>query len=196
MSTHPYSGYSGCEEDLDESSAPGGLELVRRFINTLELENDGIDQLATPAGLDEFLEYWELPSAKATDRDRLRAIELREALRELIEAEDGTGAAAPVYERVNRALAGSSLELRFESDGSAGLQPKGKGVDAAFAAIAAAIREAMIAGDWKRLKVCASESCRWAFFDRSRNHSRAWCRMQECGNRAKVRAFRERRAEA
>jgi predicted RNA-binding Zn ribbon-like protein len=191
----PYSGYSGCGEDLDESSAPGGLELVRRFINTLELENESLDQLDSIAGLEEFIDYWELPAGKATEADRKRAVELREALRELIEAEDGAGAQAPAYERVNAALSGSSLGLRFAADGTASLQPEGKGVDAAFAAIGAAIREAMIAGDWERLKVCASDQCRWAFYDRSRNHSRAWCRMQECGNRAKVRAYRERRSE-
>jgi predicted RNA-binding Zn ribbon-like protein len=40
--------------------------------------------------------------------------------------------------------------------------------------------------------VCAAEDCRWAFYDRSRNRSRTWCSMEECGNRAKARSYRAR----
>lgn len=186
--------YSGCEEDLDESAAPERLELVRRFLNTLELENDGFDQFASTAGLSDFLREWELPAGRPSEGDRVRAVELRESLRELIEAQDGPGANAGAYKRVNAALGDSALGVRFEPDGTASLEPLGSGLDAAFAEIAAAIKEAMVAGEWRRLKVCSSDSCRWAFYDRSRNRSRSWCRMQECGNRAKVRAFRERRS--
>ena len=46
--------------------------------------------------------------------------------------------------------------------------------------------------DWKRLKACPGPDCGWAFADRSRNGSRRWCQMSECGNRAKGAAFRER----
>ena len=37
------------------------------------------------------------------------------------------------------------------------------------------------------VRVCASEDCRWLFLDTSKNHSRRWCDMKSCGNRAKVR---------
>ena len=43
-----------------------------------------------------------------------------------------------------------------------------------------------------RLKRCVA--CPWLFLDRSRNGSRRWCSMEHCGNRAKVRAHRERAA--
>jgi predicted RNA-binding Zn ribbon-like protein len=52
--------------------------------------------------------------------------------------------------------------------------------------------ESMVAGTWSRLKVCPADDCQWAFYDHSRNHSRTWCEMEECGNRAKARAWRER----
>ncbi len=45
---------------------------------------------------------------------------------------------------------------------------------------------------WKRLKACPGPDCGWVFADRSRNGSRRWCQMSECGNRAKGAAFRER----
>jgi predicted RNA-binding Zn ribbon-like protein len=37
------------------------------------------------------------------------------------------------------------------------------------------------------VRICASEDCNWLFLDTSKNHSRRWCNMQSCGNRAKVR---------
>jgi predicted RNA-binding Zn ribbon-like protein len=47
-----------------------------------------------------------------------------------------------------------------------------------------------------RLSLCAADDCGWLFIDSSRNHSRRWCDMADCGNRAKVRRFRSRRREA
>jgi len=42
----------------------------------------------------------------------------------------------------------------------------------------------------KRVGQCADEEgCGWLFWDSSRNRSRRWCAMSDCGNRAKVRRF-------
>jgi predicted RNA-binding Zn ribbon-like protein len=46
--------------------------------------------------------------------------------------------------------------------------------------------------DVKRLRECANVDCRWLFVDRSRNRSRRWCDMQNCGNVMKARRYRER----
>lgn len=45
-----------------------------------------------------------------------------------------------------------------------------------------------------QLRECASDTCEWLFLDRSRNHTRRWCDMNDCGARTKVRRFRARRA--
>ena len=45
---------------------------------------------------------------------------------------------------------------------------------------------------WPRLKAC--RQCGYAFFDRSKNRSAAWCAMSICGNRTKNRTYRRRRA--
>ncbi|MBT5873534.1 MAG: hypothetical protein HOH43_08960 [Candidatus Latescibacteria bacterium] len=37
-----------------------------------------------------------------------------------------------------------------------------------------------------RLKECANEGCAWVFLDGSKNRSRRWCDMRDCGNRAKA----------
>ncbi len=41
--------------------------------------------------------------------------------------------------------------------------------------------------------ICASDDCNWLFFDTSKNHSRRWCDMKGCGNRAKARRHYERK---
>lgn len=47
--------------------------------------------------------------------------------------------------------------------------------------------------DVGQLKQCGGTACGWLFLDTTRNHSRQWCQMADCGNLAKVRRFRERR---
>ena len=37
--------------------------------------------------------------------------------------------------------------------------------------------------------------CGWLFIDTSRNHSRRWCSMESCGNRAKARDFYQRKTQ-
>jgi len=40
--------------------------------------------------------------------------------------------------------------------------------------------------------MCAADDCAWVFLDTSKNHSRRWCDMKACGNRAKARRFNAR----
>jgi predicted RNA-binding Zn ribbon-like protein len=47
----------------------------------------------------------------------------------------------------------------------------------------------------QRVKLCNAHDCGWLFVDESRNRSRRWCDMSDCGNRAKARRFRERQRE-
>lgn len=44
----------------------------------------------------------------------------------------------------------------------------------------------------RRIKICANGHCDWMFLDESRTGRRRWCRMNVCGNAAKVQRFRER----
>ncbi|MHB8730335.1 MAG: CGNR zinc finger domain-containing protein [bacterium] len=46
-----------------------------------------------------------------------------------------------------------------------------------------------------RIHKCESPTCDWLFMDTSRNHSRRWCDMKSCGNRAKARRYYERHRE-
>lgn len=48
----------------------------------------------------------------------------------------------------------------------------------------------------RRLKLCANDACRWAFWDLSRPGTGKWCSMQVCGGRSKAREYRRRRRAA
>ena len=53
----------------------------------------------------------------------------------------------------------------------------------------------LASADLRRVGACANERCGWLFLDTSRNHSRRWCAMEDCGNRAKARRhYRRQRA--
>jgi predicted RNA-binding Zn ribbon-like protein len=47
----------------------------------------------------------------------------------------------------------------------------------------------LVSDELKRIKACADPDCGWLFIDVSRNKSRRWCDMQDCGNRAKASRF-------
>ncbi len=52
--------------------------------------------------------------------------------------------------------------------------------------------ELLTTADLSRLRECCGEECGWLFEDTSKNRSRQWCDMQNCGNLAKVRRYRTR----
>jgi len=174
--------------------APGDLELIRAFVNTRDVES-GRDDLATPAALGAWLAAHGLRAGGARPADLRRAVALREALRAVLLANNGgpePGDAA--LGALADAAGAARLGLAFAPDGTAVLRPAAEGVPAALGHLLAAVAAAQAAGTWARLKVCAADDCRWAFYDRSRNRSSLWCSMQVCGNRAKVRAYRARAA--
>src|SRR6185503_1978589 len=62
--------------------------------------------------------------------------------------------------------------------------------------IARSAADLLTSSDRERVKECASATCEWVFLDRSRNRSRRWCDMSDCGNRAKARRFHEKKQAA
>jgi predicted RNA-binding Zn ribbon-like protein len=59
--------------------------------------------------------------------------------------------------------------------------------------IAWSATELLTSDNLRRVGECAGHNCGWLFLDTSRNHSRRWCNMRECGNRAKARRHYRRR---
>ncbi len=178
--------------------APGRLELVRAFVNTLDIEA-GTDEFTSPGALDAWMQARGLtgpaPSGAATEEDLRQAIETREALRSVLlthvteqhSARAGAAALRPL-------AAGLPVRLMVGDDGTVRAAPDGQGAAAGLAGLLLVAAEAATAGTWSRLKVCSADDCRWAFYDRSPTRSGCWCSMAVCGSRAKSRAFRRRAA--
>lgn len=53
--------------------------------------------------------------------------------------------------------------------------------------------ELLVSDEARKVKECGDKACRWLFLDSSRNQSRRWCAMKDCGNRAKARRFYSRK---
>lgn len=56
--------------------------------------------------------------------------------------------------------------------------------------------ELLTSGELDRVHECEGDQCGWLFLDRSKNRSRRWCAMSDCGNVAKVRRYRRRKSVA
>jgi predicted RNA-binding Zn ribbon-like protein len=182
----------------ERAPAPGSLRLVQEFVNTRDVLA-GTDELASPEGLAAWLDEQALPrSGRPFAAHEVRAAtELREALRAVLRANSGGAADPAAADRVNQASDRAPLRLRLDAEGGARLEEaagRRPGVDAALGRVLAAAYTAMADGSWSRLKVCGSDDCEWAFYDRSRNRSGHWCDMAACGSRHKVRAYRARHA--
>jgi predicted RNA-binding Zn ribbon-like protein len=181
------------ETKPDTKAAPGELELVRNFVNTLDID-DALDDLGTPEEVRRWFSERELmdPDEPVTEGDLRRALDVREGLRALLLANNGSPFDAGAIERLDRAASRAGLRLRFHAGGCAEFEPDATGVDGALARLLAIVAEARVEGEWPRLKACAEHTCEWAFYDKSKNRSKKWCRMEVCGNVAKARAYRER----
>ena len=174
--------------------APGELELVRSFVNTWDAEDD-TDAIASPDALRGWLVDNGLldGGAKVTANDQRRAAGVREALRATLRAHHGHDEEEWADDALCDASERAKLQVLFDKDGASRLVPTATGVDGALGRLLTIVHEADREGHWIRLKVCPADDCQWAFYDRSRNRSATWCDMKVCGNRHKVREYRERR---
>jgi predicted RNA-binding Zn ribbon-like protein len=171
-------------------------ELILDFVNTLHKDPHGNEEeLSSPAGLAVWLRsHGLLEGGRATPADLARAIELREALRVLLLANNDVEVeTAGAYTVLDEAARSGRVELRFVA-GRPELLPAAPGVSSALGRVVAAVHGAVADGSWQRLKACRAEDCEWAFADNARNQSRAWCSMRSCGNREKARTYRRRHA--
>jgi predicted RNA-binding Zn ribbon-like protein len=88
--------------------------------------------------------------------------------------------------RGHEVLAPDSGRLRWE------WRDVGERLESLLWPVSRAAAALLTSGDLSRLRQCGGERCGWLFLDRSRNRSRRWCRMEDCGNVSKVRRFRRR----
>ncbi|NHC13592.1 CGNR zinc finger domain-containing protein [Motilibacter deserti] len=184
------------------SAAPEHATLVRAFVNTLDVD-EGTDALADAAGLSRWLASNDLLGAddEVADDDLAVARDVRAGLRAALvgHGEAAHGLLDPAEAtRAVAVLDGLAARLPLHvsfAGGTPDLVAGGEGARAALAQVLVAAARSGADGSWDRLKICPDDTCAWAFFDESRNRSRAWC-GSGCANKNKVRAYRSRKRAA
>lgn len=173
------------------TEAPGDLRLIQRFCNSVAYLH-GVDAFATPADAAAwFGENGGLNGASHLDRHALhQLVEVREAIRALLAGTCTAETAAVLNQCVRR----SHTTIGWAPDGAPWLAPEQPdGVPGYLGRVLAVLFQAGLAGDLMRLKTCQAPECRWVFYDRSKSRTGVWCRMDLCGARHKMRAYRSRK---
>ncbi len=171
-------------------AAPGELELVRRFENTVELP-DGPDQLdSVERAANWCLSHGLPPPVDQAHLELLRAF--RNALRDLLFANNGEGDSHSAWEALSPFLARARLGLSIDPDRGLELRPVSHEAEGPIASLLATVYESLLKGTWSRLRACRKSTCRFAYYDHTKNASRAWCSMATCGNQAKAQRRRQR----
>jgi predicted RNA-binding Zn ribbon-like protein len=134
------------------------------------------------------------PEAAAAVLDQ--AITLREGIYRIFSAvAGGRQLAADDLALLNAALTEALGHLRVvpSADGFKWAWASEQGaLDRMLWPVVRSAAELLTEGELSRVRECAGDVCGWLFVDTSRNRSRRWCDMQDCGNVAKVRRFRAR----
>lgn len=159
-----------------------------------------------PDQADELLEAAE-EHPRAASNALQRAHELRLILNEIFSeiTAVNSGASASVAAQwpelrqfVTEALAHADLDLRLppvQDRGHAAYQltwPMTARLDSVLWPIGVAAIDLLTGPQLHRLKKCAG--CPWVFLDQSKNLSRRWCAMNDCGTHEKIRRYVSRRA--
>ena len=124
-----------------------------------------------------------------------RAIQLREALYRIFAATiEGDPPDTEDRSVLHRELSEALRHLRaVPAEGHWGWQfVDADSLDALLWPLARDAAYLLTSRDIDRLRECSGTDCAWMFVDRSRNRSRRWCDMAECGNRSKARRFYRR----
>jgi hypothetical protein len=189
---------SGHENDVG-SPAPGELEEVRAFLSIHDhLPGDPESLPPTTKSLEVWLHSTGAiePGAAVEERDLRWGLEVRTALRTKVYENMGAAPDAGAVKILDDAARKTGLRVSF-ADPAHPLHTDAEGMRGAIGRIMATAFLAELDGTWHRLRECADATCISVFYDRSKNHSSKWCSMASCGNRNKVRRFREReRGEA
>ncbi|SKA99261.1 Putative stress-induced transcription regulator [Agreia bicolorata] len=166
--------------------ASDAVLLVRDFVNTVEWQEDN-DSWTSPADLERwFADRAGFIVGKQTEGNLVLARRLREGLRNVLLQHADHEPVAGAESDLDDVLMQIPLRLRVGDEGELALRGDGDRLDP-LAHILSAVDASRVGGEWERLKACARDSCRWAYWDASRNMSGRWCSMSWCGNYAKMR---------
>lgn len=123
-----------------------------------------------------------------------RALTLRESVYRLFKSVmEGWQPEAEDLEKLNRELSLARRHQKLTAAKSGFVFEwidRAGALDAMLWQISEAAAEMLLKRDLTRVRPCGNDICNWLFLDTSRNRSRQWCDMKDCGNLAKVRRFR------
>jgi predicted RNA-binding Zn ribbon-like protein len=170
------------------------LATTAALVNTLPgASNSGTDELATPEQLVAFLDRFEFTGSRTgaeTELAEMRA--LRPRLRELW-TRDEDGVVGLINELLREADALPQLVKHDNWDWHLHATPATAPVaQRAQVEAAMAVTDLVRAQELSRLHECAADGCEAVVVDLSRNRSRRYCDVGNCGNRANVAAYRAR----
>ncbi|HEX7278109.1 MAG TPA: CGNR zinc finger domain-containing protein [Solirubrobacterales bacterium] len=169
-------------------------DLIVSFLNTRDLEG-GTDSIGSADELVEWIAERTGEVLGAPDAEgHLRVLALRESLRAMLRANNGVDASEEGLAAVRDAAERSRYRTTIAPGGEIALAPARSDLSGFEARLLLALERLQSQGAWPRLKACTDDGCQWAFFDTTRNRSRTWCSMEECGNRQKTRRYRARRS--
>jgi predicted RNA-binding Zn ribbon-like protein len=172
--------------------APNDLALIEDFVNTADLET-GEEELGSPDALSAWLTDRGLAGGPLGHDDLASAVALREHLRALLLANNGGELDPSVPAALSAAAERARLTVALDEQGRATVVAQAGGIDRVAGRLLGIVARAQADGTWERLKACPWHTCHFAFYDHSRNHSRTWCSMAVCGNRAKAQTYRRSR---
>lgn len=181
-------------ENVVNAPAPGELELVRSFLSLHDhVAGDPDSRPPSIRSLEAWLRDRRLiPEPGPADEDDLRwALVVRDALRTKVLKTMGAPRDHDAVETLNLAARETGLQMCFGCPENR-LHTTAEGVRGAVGRLLGTAFLAELDGSWHRLRECSDPTCATVFYDRSKNHSTKWCSMASCGNRNKVRKFRER----
>ncbi|MEM7353668.1 MAG: CGNR zinc finger domain-containing protein [Acidobacteriota bacterium] len=171
--------------------APGDLQVVQAFLNTVQFET-GKDELATPRDLADWLSRNGLLPAgsELAAADLGRARDARAGLRALFTAQAGE-VDEQAMSRLDRAAAGARAQVRFDRDGTTRLEHVSRDFDDALGTLLGLVHAARCAGQWPAFKICAHSRCRNAFYDFTKSCNGKWC-SRRCGDKVRAKTFRRK----
>jgi predicted RNA-binding Zn ribbon-like protein len=126
-----------------------------------------------------------------------RAIELREAVYDIVSALDATRSpSSTALETVARDMAAAyaSGRLVLHEGSLHWVSGSEDDLDRVLWEVARAVGRLVTSSRLAKVRLCAAADCGWLFLDDTKNRSRRWCDMKLCGNREKLRRFRARQA--
>jgi hypothetical protein len=191
-------------ERPDRSQNGFGADLLEALAAATELINTGRsadgDGLRTVADVQAFGDRYAFHGIAARPRDVSRLRAHRARLDEIAaHCESGDDEAA--VEMMNALLAETGAVPQIVAHDGRGphvhvSSPVAPMADRIAAHLAMGLAELLVAGESRRVRSCASPTCREVFVDLSRNRSRRYCDSRTCGNRLHVAAYRARRSAA